>query len=172
MQILRQASLPHRPGTHSDIFSSQARHSTAEEIPDRTRDSHVQTSHDVRTLFLVAAYCGDTHRIHDLLKSKAVDVDSKDSYGSTALHLSSARGHASIVNALLPQADLSARDADGRTALHLAAAYGHQSIVAMLLGRDGVNVDEKDNAGRTPLQLAVMGSQVLHFPSICRAYAD
>ncbi len=39
---------------------------------------------------------------------------------------------------------------DGQTPLHLAASEGHVEVGSLLLSK-GANVDEKDNAGLTPL---------------------
>jgi cytohesin len=51
-------------------------------------------------------------------------------------------------------ADVNAQDNDIRwTPLHVAAAFGHKEIVELLIAKDA-DVNAKDVAGRTPLDLA------------------
>jgi len=81
------------------------------------------------------ALSGDVAKLESLLESGTVDVDNRDQYGFTALHLASDRGHTEIVHSLLnAQAtkDLVTDDEDKMTALDLAKIGGHDNIVHLL----------------------------------------
>ena len=39
--------------------------------------------------------------------------------------------------------------------LHVAAEHGHADIVELLLAKEGINVNQRDKSGRTPLYIAV-----------------
>ncbi|KAI0320350.1 ankyrin repeat-containing domain protein [Amylostereum chailletii] len=65
--------------------------------------------------------------------SPGMDVNARDDYGYTALHLAADRGSFSAVKALLSKgADRSLEDPDEFTALALAKVAGHDDIVALL----------------------------------------
>ncbi|GAA5879014.1 hypothetical protein JCM3774_004468 [Rhodotorula dairenensis] len=65
--------------------------------------------------------------------SDGTDLDARDSYGYTALHLATDRGHVEAVKALLAAgADKSIPDEDGNSALDLAQFAEHDEIVAVL----------------------------------------
>ncbi|VDB99717.1 unnamed protein product [Peniophora sp. CBMAI 1063] len=62
-----------------------------------------------------------------------LDVNAKDEFGYTALHLAADRGNAAAVKALLAKgADKSLQDEDEFTALELAKVAGHEDVVALL----------------------------------------
>ncbi|KZV71273.1 ankyrin [Peniophora sp. CONT] len=62
-----------------------------------------------------------------------LDVNAKDEFGYTALHLAADRGNAAAVKALLAKgADRSLQDEDEFTALELAKVAGHEDVVALL----------------------------------------
>ncbi|GAA5987887.1 hypothetical protein JCM10908_007258 [Rhodotorula pacifica] len=66
-------------------------------------------------------------------ESRASDLNARDSYGYTALHLATDRGHAAAVKTLLAAgADKSIPDEDGNTALDLARLAEHEEIVGLL----------------------------------------
>jgi len=56
-------------------------------------------------------------------------------------------------------ADVNACDYDARCALHVAAASGNKAAVEFMLRQDAVDVDVRDNFGRTPLMEAVRHNQ-------------
>jgi len=56
-------------------------------------------------------------------------------------------------------ADVNASDYDSRCALHVAAASGNKPAVEHLLRQDNIDVDLRDNFGRTPLMEAVRHNQ-------------
>ncbi|XP_046583701.1 ankyrin repeat domain-containing protein 50-like [Haliotis rubra] len=88
-----------------------------------------------RTPVLKAAYKG--HRdVLDLLVSKGCDVSLPDDDGNNILHV------ACMV------------DGDGNNILHLACIRQHMTIVKDILSHDIIDVNNREQSGRTPLMLA------------------
>ncbi|GAA5830914.1 hypothetical protein JCM3766R1_006172 [Sporobolomyces carnicolor] len=66
-------------------------------------------------------------------EGKSVHIDHRDSYGYSALHLATDRGHDKVVQLLLEHgADANAKDEDGNTPLDLARLAEHDSLVSLL----------------------------------------
>ena len=73
----------------------------------------------------------------------------------SGLHLAAARGHCSVVNALLSkEANPEVRDSQMRTPLMKAADSGHMDVVRCLL-TNGADPDLFDASGLTALHVAV-----------------
>jgi len=81
-----------------------------------------------------AAISGNVSKLTSLLKKNFhINVNQRDDYGYTALHLGCDRGNVEIVKLLLKHnAETSIMDPDGMTALELARTVGHDEIVALL----------------------------------------
>jgi ankyrin repeat protein len=47
------------------------------------------------------------------------------------------------------------KDQDGRTAFHLACIENHKDKVELLLINKGININEKNQSGCTPLHLGI-----------------
>ncbi|KAJ7071122.1 ankyrin repeat-containing domain protein [Mycena amicta] len=63
----------------------------------------------------------------------SIDLNARDEFGYTPLHLAADRGHDSIVEFLLRKGvERRIQDEDGLTAVELAEAAGHESVVRML----------------------------------------
>ncbi|KAJ7038297.1 ankyrin repeat-containing domain protein [Mycena alexandri] len=63
----------------------------------------------------------------------SVDINARDDFGYTPLHLAADRGHFPIVEFLLEKgADRTIKDEDDLTAIELAQAAGHERIVQIL----------------------------------------
>ncbi|KAH7104293.1 ankyrin [Auriculariales sp. MPI-PUGE-AT-0066] len=91
--------------------------------------------HDLNTLH-GCVHAGDINRLRGLLESGTVDVNSKDEYGFTPLHLAADRGLEPAARLLLDhKADPLVQDPDGETALSLATVSGYDSIVQLLQQR-------------------------------------
>ncbi|GAA5838260.1 hypothetical protein JCM5353_005764 [Sporobolomyces roseus] len=79
---------------------------------------------------------GDYPALEAFLSSeegKASQIDQRDSYGYSALHLATDRGHTEIVKLLLAHgANGTATDEDGNTPLDLARLADHEELVNLL----------------------------------------
>ena len=87
------------------------------------------------------------------------DVNSKNSYGETALMYAVMYNHNSIVKLLLdqPAVDVNVKDKYGGTALHRAAWYNNAEGARMLLlHKDFNSANVTDNGGLTALMVAVI----------------
>jgi ankyrin repeat domain-containing protein 50 len=79
-------------------------------------------------------------------------VDKRDSYGNTPLLYAVSIRHEAVVRRLLGNgADVAAKNDEGWTVLQGAAYRGRETVLQQLLERGGVDVDSKDNSGRTLL---------------------
>ena len=79
-----------------------------------------------------------------------------------AFLIAAEHGHQRLLSLLLPKvSSLAARTPRGDTALHLSAAHGHYDIVDLLckVSTAGTGVEERNNAGQTPLYVAVDNNQ-------------
>jgi len=83
------------------------------------------------------AIAGDAQKLEKLLTTEtSLDLDQKDEYGYTALHLACDRGNLAIVKLLLNRgANQTLKDPDELTALELAETCGHEDIVGVLKNR-------------------------------------
>ncbi|KAJ7783686.1 ankyrin repeat-containing domain protein [Mycena maculata] len=93
----------------------------------RGEDEHDTSIHGL-------AVSNDLQGLGSLLqKDSSVDVNARDDFGYTPLHLASDRGHFSVVELLLDKgADRAIKDEDDLSAIELAQAAGHERIVQLL----------------------------------------
>jgi len=93
---------------------------------------------------------------------KGVDVNTKDKYGQTPLHIAVGRENIEIVKFLVSEgkANVNVKEVDGKTPLHLAATYNDNIEVVKFLIDNGADVNAKNNGGYTPLHSAVGGKNV------------
>jgi len=116
-----------------------------------------------------------------------IDVNADTNDGSTALHLASGQGNASMVTLLLKAgADVRKGDKSGDTALHAAAAGGHVDVARGLLGPlplEGIStmtgqaapdrlIDVQNGDGETALHHAVEEVEVEMVKLLLESYAD
>lgn len=86
-----------------------------------------------------------------LLRNGA-DVNRKDTYGDTPLHIAVLASTDTVTQTLLDNgADINANNHNGDTALHLAA---NRSLSMMILLHQGASVTYRDNQGHSPLHTA------------------
>ena len=108
----------------------------------------------------VAAAFGLEGLAKQLVASGECEVDSVTKMGTTALIEAAASGHRDFVRMLLEyKADLRKENWYG-TALHCAAEAGRLESISELLGT-GVEVDIRDDSGRTPLHCASISGHSL-----------
>ena len=69
-------------------------------------------------------------------------------------HWACKRGHVKVVQQLIDKADFNLGEDDKRQVLHWACHWGHVKVVQQLINK-GVNLEEKDERGRTLFQLAI-----------------
>jgi len=80
-----------------------------------------------------AVLSNDVGKLTKYLDQKGLDVDQKDEYGFTALHLAADRGYLYAVKALVSKgANIGIKDPDDHTAVSLAHIADHQDIVLYL----------------------------------------
>ncbi|KAE8168021.1 hypothetical protein BDV40DRAFT_295143 [Aspergillus tamarii] len=86
------------------------------------------------TTLLVASALGLADVVNALLATGKVDIDSKDSYGSTPLSWAARNGHEAVVKALLAtgKVDIDSKDSHGKTPLFWAEINGHEAVVKVL----------------------------------------
>lgn len=113
-----------------------------------------------------ACHKGHLEVVRLFIEKYKCSTETRNSEGSTALHLACAGGHLDVVRLLLQySSDVECRDHIGATPLYLASDAGHVDIVQILLDDASASIDASDNYGWTPLFLSVMNAQRL--PPVC-----
>jgi len=122
--------------------------------------------------FNEAAKNGDTAKILELLAA-GVPVETCDERGHTALYQAAARGHVEATRALLEAgADArAARDEDGGGVLQASVFCENPELVRLLLDQ-GLDVNEADSDGFTPLMAAAYQGDVATARLLVEAGAD
>ncbi|CAJ2501096.1 Uu.00g039490.m01.CDS01 [Anthostomella pinea] len=97
-----------------------------------------------------------------LLTATELDVNAADEVDRTGLHTAILCDNPKITQLLLNHPDVDTltgfqETTKGRTPLALAALNGHYKVVALLLGLPNVDVNSRDEGGRTALSLAIDG---------------
>ncbi|XP_059975390.1 ankyrin repeat domain-containing protein 29 isoform X2 [Mesoplodon densirostris] len=104
-----------------------------------------------------AARRGNLALLRLLLNSGRVDVDCRDSHGTTLLMVASYAGHIGCVRELILQgADINLQRESGTTALFFAAQQGHNDVVRFLF-EFGASTEFRTKDGATALFLAAQG---------------
>jgi ankyrin repeat protein len=108
-------------------------------------------------------------RVERLLSIRNIDVNVKDKYEWTPLHLALKNYHIEIARLLIENgANVNEGNNDGETPLHLAAKEGHIDILHLLvengserlLSIRNIDVNVKDKCERTPLHFAAENGHV------------
>lgn len=88
------------------------------------------------------------------LKKGGLNVDARNAFGLTPLHIATWRNHLPIVRRLLAAgADPDARDGEsGWSSLHRALHFGHLAVAGALM-ESGASLTLEDAKGRTPVDL-------------------
>mmetsp|Transcript_23704 Transcript_23704/g.35564 ORF Transcript_23704/g.35564 Transcript_23704/m.35564 type:complete len:266 (+) Transcript_23704:278-1075(+) len=108
---------------------------------ERTEFNDLEKKKKGVTKLLTAARNGDLAGVKDLVRPNflhsffrsAIDVNSKDSKGFSALHYASKEGHSKVVQFLIEsKADVMSKNHKGKTALELAKQHGKSDAGAIL----------------------------------------
>jgi len=95
----------------------------------------------------------DVKKVEEALSAGA-DINAKNVYGRTALHIASYHDRKDIAELLIKYgADVNAKDNDGWTALIYASIYNSKDITKLLI-KYGADLNAKDNKGETALMKA------------------
>ncbi|KAK4878428.1 hypothetical protein RN001_010934 [Aquatica leii] len=105
----------------------------------------------------IAAFLGDT-QIVALILEKCVNCDKPNFNGDTPLHIALKKRHIDCGNLLVSNCDINMLNDEG-TALHYAVKKSNVAIVSFLLD-NGAQTNVRNNAGKTPLHVAV--TDLLH----------
>jgi hypothetical protein len=109
-----------------------------------------------------AAYYGHIE-ITRLLLQNGADVNAKSNRGNTPLHYAALNGHVDILHLLVENgADLEVQNNYGERALHCAADQGDLPFIQELISRYHVDINARDNDGRTALSWARHGDPHPH----------
>lgn len=104
--------------------------------------------------------CGHfCEEIVKLLLNQKVNVNLKNIWQETPMHIASRTNNSCILNLLLQhRGKINEKDCKGRNALHIASEFGFVGNIVALLNRGqrkcALNVDDRTNAGDTALLLA------------------
>lgn len=98
--------------------------------------------------------------VHKLIKS-GVDWNAKDGYERSAIHSAAINGNPRSLTGLLdlPVIDINVQDFNGNTPLHDAASLGSTESLEVLV-KKGAITDIRNNRGKTPLDVARVGTEV------------
>ncbi|XP_067659947.1 ankyrin-3-like [Haliotis asinina] len=90
-----------------------------------------------------------------VLTNDFVDIDSRNNDGITAVMLAVQGGLAEIFDLMVRKgANMSLVNEDKQTILHMACEEGHSEIVKYILTENVVNINGRDDGGKTPVQMA------------------
>lgn len=110
-------------------------------------------------------------KIVDILIAYGANIEAGDFDDDKPLYLALANGHVDIALKLIANGARTDLQPENDTLLHLAAYYGSEEMVNILL-TNGVDVDERDIEGDTPLYHAVMGNHIKIAETLIEAGAD
>ena len=105
---------------------------------------------------IMFAALGNHAGIVERLLAEGADPDRQGTNGWSAVTIAAAKGYAQMISQLAAAGvDINAPDVYRWTPLMRAVDNGHTQVVDVLLSREGVNVQQQDEAGNTALHYAV-----------------
>ena len=136
------------------LFAAQNGDSaTVQFLIENGADIKAQETIFSRSAIHFAAESGSLDTVKYLAEHGA-DLLDKDGYGATALHYAAKSNKLDIMKYLIDKKiDYTAKDIRGWSAMHYAAEGGSIDVIKYLLAK-GLNINELNNAGRTPLFFA------------------
>lgn len=96
-------------------------------------------------------------KILELLEVPGIDINIRNKYGYSLLHLAVDLNREVVVTALLAKgANVNTTNNVGATPLHTAIRKGSPALIENLLNVEDIDISVRDNNGNTPLYLAVL----------------
>lgn len=111
------------------------------------------TDYSGKSVIIYAIRAGKTDTVR-FLKELGADVTLADNEGRTAIDYANIKGMAGMVENVLDVAKVHA-DSFGNTPLHQSCYNGHSQTVKVMLKNPDIEVDATNDAGETPLYIAV-----------------
>lgn len=103
-----------------------------------------------------AAKTGDLAHVQSLITTPGININARDTFGKSPLHLAASNRRLNIIQALIiAGAHIDAQDNYGWTPLHEAADNGSLKTAKALIVA-GANINAQENSGWTPAQMAAM----------------
>ena len=127
--------------------------------PGNNRPSAARATREGRPSSIMQGHAG---QLGSLLGAPQTDINERNLYGWTALHLAATRGDPMLTERLIgnPSIRINERGPDALTALHLAARHGNVRTLRLLLAVPDIEVDALSERGRTPLHEAAAAGQL------------
>jgi ankyrin repeat protein len=98
--------------------------------------------------------------VEKILK-KSVDINRKNEFALTPLHIALANNHENMAKFLLNNgANGSIQDDDGFTSLHYAYEYSMPNIAKIIIEKNSEALNVKDKYGNNPLWTATMNAEI------------
>jgi ankyrin repeat protein len=125
------------------------------------RHDFVLNEQELNIALKYCAYRGFEETLNNIIIRKNVDLNVKDSKGTTPLMMATLNNHERIVSILLqhPGTLIEEKNIQGQTACHIACARGHKRILESLI-RHGCDINATDNAAMMPLHYACQENHV------------
>jgi ankyrin repeat protein len=127
-------------------------------LDERTRAELMIKKPPSQESFIEAIKSNDIMIVKALIVAGA-DINGKDKFGESPLHIASVRGFTDIIPLLIAEgADVNAGDRRHLTPLHAAAWGGHTETAALLIA-NGAKVDARGDDGVTPLLVSTLSGR-------------
>ena len=128
------------------------------------------TDNDGASVIIYAILAGKNETAK-YLKEAGADMMLADNDGRTAIDHAGARGMSGLINDVIEVVKQTS-DSYGNTALHQACYNGHSETVNTLLKNPNIEIDAVNDAGETPLYIAIKENNLYIAEILIKAGAD